>query len=124
MSGVSSIPTADDVLDPQIDVLELDEVATTLGQPVNRVRQAVRDGQLLAMKRSGRDCVPSAFFDGADLVKGLPGTLTLLGDAGYDRTEMLRWLFTADETLPGTPIEALRANRGREVKRRAQALGF
>ncbi|HEX4701674.1 MAG TPA: Rv2175c family DNA-binding protein, partial [Pseudonocardiaceae bacterium] len=30
----------------------------------------------------------------------------------------------ADETLPGSPIEALRTNRGREVKRRAQALAF
>jgi hypothetical protein len=33
-------------------------------------------------------------------------------------------LYTADETLPGTPVEALAANRGTEVKRRAQALGF
>ena len=29
-----------------------------------------------------------------------------------------------DDELPGSPIEALRANRGTEVKRRAQALGF
>jgi hypothetical protein len=26
--------------------------------------------------------------------------------------------------LPGTPIGALRTDRGREVKRRAQAMGF
>ena len=68
--------------------------------------------------------MPAVFLDGRDVVKGLPGTLTVLGDAGFSQTEMLRWLFTADESLPGTPIEALRCDRGREVKRRAQALGF
>ena len=31
---------------------------------------------------------------------------------------------TSDDSLPGAPIEALRGNRGREVKRRAQALAF
>jgi hypothetical protein len=36
----------------------------------------------------------------------------------------LSWLFSADDTLPGTPVQALRANRGTEVRRRAQALGF
>ena len=58
------------------------------------------------------------------VVKGLPGTITVLIDSGYSPSEILRWLFTADESLPGTPIEALRGDRGREVKRRAQALAF
>jgi hypothetical protein len=49
---------------------------------------------------------------------------TLLADAGYDGEASVRWLFTADESLPGRPIDALRANRGTEVRRRAQALGF
>jgi len=48
----------------------------------------------------------------------------LLRDAGYSAEEILRWLFTAEDSLPGTPIGALRTNRGREVKRRAQAMGF
>jgi hypothetical protein len=34
------------------------------------------------------------------------------------------WLFRADESLPGTPIQALRDNRGTEVKRRAQVAGY
>ena len=45
-------------------------------------------------------------------------------EAGFDEEEALRWLFTADETLPGTPIEALCKHRGTEVNRRAQALAF
>lgn len=99
-------------------------VATTLGVPTSRVLQYVRDGQLIALRRKGRMCLPAELIDGTEPVKGLAGTLTLLGDAGYTPTEMLRWLFSPDETLPGTPIDALRHNRGREVKRRAQALGF
>jgi hypothetical protein len=48
----------------------------------------------------------------------------LLTDAGYEPVEALRWLFTPDETLPGTPVQALIENRGTEVRRRAQALAF
>src|SRR6266851_2558337 len=48
----------------------------------------------------------------------------LLFDCGFDDPEALRWLFTADETLPGTPIEAMTQHRRTEVNRRAQALAF
>ena len=58
------------------------------------------------------------------VVKGVPGVLTVLHDGGYDDREMLAWLFTADDTLPGRPIDALRENRGSEVKRRAQAMAL
>nr|MDP9497465.1 Rv2175c family DNA-binding protein [Actinomycetota bacterium] len=50
--------------------------------------------------------------------------LRLLGDAKYSADEALRWLTTADDSLPGTPLDALHENRATEVKRRAQALGF
>jgi hypothetical protein len=50
--------------------------------------------------------------------------LTVLHDGGYDDREALAWLFTADDSLPGRPIDALRENRGTEVKRRAQAMAF
>jgi hypothetical protein len=33
-------------------------------------------------------------------------------------------MFTPDESLPGRPIDALRENRGSEVKRRAQAMSL
>jgi hypothetical protein len=122
---VSVIPAADDVLDPSVEVLPLSEVAARLGQPVSKTEQAVRDHQLIAFRREGRFMVPALFLtEGNEVVKGLPGTLTVLADSGFTPTEMLRWLFTSDDSLPGTPIEALRGNRGREVKRRAQALAL
>lgn len=123
---MSAIPFADDVLGPEVEVLPLPAVADRLGLPVTKVRQALRDGQLLAVRRAGEPSVPEPFLtaDG-QIVKGLPGTITVLADAGFSPDDMLRWLFEPDETLPGgTPIEALRATGGREVKRRAQALAF
>lgn len=123
---MSAIPSADDVLDPEVEVLPLSEVADRLGLPVNKVRQSLKDGQLLAVRRAGTLGVPTKFLtEDGEIVKGLPGTITVLADAGFSPDDMLRWLFEPDETLPGgTPIAALRATGGREVKRRAQALAF
>lgn len=66
--------------------------------------------------------MPAAFIDGPGLVKHLEGTLNLLRDAKYSDDEIIEWLFTEDESLPGSPIQALQENRATEVKRRAQAL--
>ncbi|WP_253769990.1 Rv2175c family DNA-binding protein [Goodfellowiella coeruleoviolacea] len=121
---MSAIPAAADVLAPELEVLTLPEVADRLGLPVTRVHQMLRDGALIAERRNGVLVVPEQFLAAGGVVKGLTGTITVLRDAGFSTDEMLRWLFTADDSLPGTPIEALRSNRGREVKRRAQALAL
>lgn len=107
-----------------MEITPLPEVAKRFGLPVTRVHQMIRDGHLLAMRRDGELGVPEVFLTETAVVKGLGGTITLLRDNGYNEDEILRWLLTADDTLPGTPIEALRGDRGREVKRRAQAMGF
>jgi len=105
--------------------LSLPEVATRLSLPIGRVKQLLRDRKLIAVTRPcGDRAVPAAFINGEQIVKGLSGTLTVLYDCGFEDEEALRWLFTADETLPGTPIDALYAHRGTEVNRRAQALAF
>jgi hypothetical protein len=107
-----------------VEWLPLPDVAERLDVPVSRVRQMIRDHRLLAERRDGVLVVPSDFVSGGQVLKGLPGLLTLLQDAGYDDTEAMRWLYTEDDTLPGTPVAALLENRGREVHRRAQALAF
>jgi hypothetical protein len=117
-------------IDPATDALvgewlSLPDVAGQLGQPVGRVKQLLRDRKLLAVTRpAGTLAVPAAFLDGNQIVKGLCGTLTLLFDCGFDEPEALRWLFTADESLSGTPIDAIVRHRRTEVNRRAQALAF
>jgi hypothetical protein len=104
--------------------LHLPDIAEMLGVEVTRVRQLVKEGQLIAVRRGENRVlmVPAEFIDDTRVVKGLSGTLTLLRDDGFTDEEMLEWLFTPDPTLPGTPAQALRENRGTEVKRRAQAL--
>ncbi len=107
------------------DWLALPEVAGRLGIPAGRVKQMLRDRRLLAVTRPGGElAVPAAFLDGHQVVKGLSGTLTLLFDCGFDELEALRWLFTADDSLPGTPIDAICRHRATEVNRRAQTLAF
>lgn len=106
--------------------LSLPDVAQHLGVEVTRVRQLVKEGQLIAVRR-GEDRtlqIPEEFIADGRIVKGLVGTLTVLKDDGFSDEEALEWLFTADPTLPGTPAQALRENRGTEVKRRAQALAI
>ncbi|MFD7368623.1 Rv2175c family DNA-binding protein [Nocardiopsis alba] len=106
------------------DWLTLREAARPLGVSPNRIKTLIREKRLMGLVRGGELSIPAAFLDGEDLVKGLPGTIVLLTDAGFSVEEALRWLFTPDDTLPGTPIQAMRENRGTEVRRRAQSLAF
>ncbi|MBA0050313.1 DNA-binding protein [Streptomyces sp. AJS327] len=104
--------------------LTLPDAAELLGVEVTRVRQLVREGQLIAVRRGENRAlhVPAAFLGDGRIIKGLVGTITVLKDDGFTDEEMLEWLFTEDDSLPGAPVHALRENRGTEVKRRAQAL--
>jgi hypothetical protein len=100
--------------------------AAELGVSVSKVRQLIREHQLAAAVPSpgaGQQVPAELVMDGL-VVKGVPGLLTLLADGGWSDVEMLTWLFTPDDSLPGRPIDALRENRGSEVKRRAQALAL
>ena len=107
------------------DWLSVPEVAGRLGLPVSRVKQMLRDRKLVAVQRpSGEFAIPAGFLDGNQVIQGLGGTLTLLFDCGFAETDALSWLFTADDSLPGTPVQALTEHRRTEVNRRAQALAF
>ncbi|GGD18545.1 Rv2175c family DNA-binding protein [Nocardioides daphniae] len=99
--------------------------AAQLGVSVGRVRTMIREHELAAaVPRPGAgQQVPADFLQDGEVVKGLPGLLTVLHDGGYDDRECIAWLFT-DLDLPGRPIDALRENRGSEVKRRAQSMAF
>src|SRR5262249_61863191 len=109
---------------PPVQWLPRPAVAERLSVPVTGVHQMIRDNALIAVRRDGVLRVPAELVTGDAVRKHLPGVLTLLHDAGYSDEEVLRWLYTADDTLPGTPAVALSGTRATEVKRRAQALGF
>ena len=134
---MGSIPAGDDVLDPDEPTYELSRVAELLGVPVSKVAQQLREGHLLAVRRAGGVVVPQGFFSNSgEVVKSLPGLLTILHDGGYHETEIVRWLFTPDPSLTitrdgerdaisnGRPVDALHAHQAREVVRRAQAMAY
>ena len=100
------------------------EVAERMGIGPTGVRDLLRAGHLLSVKTDEGVRIPAEQLDGDHLVKHLVPVLTLLRDAGYSDEEALRWLTTPDDTIPGTPLQALHENRATEIKRRAQALGF
>lgn len=106
--------------------LDWSEASELLNVSVSKVRQLIREHSLAAavpVEGQGQK-VPAALIMDGEIVKGVPGVLTVLHDGNFEDREAITWLFTADDTLPGRPIDAMRENRGSEVKRRAQALGF
>jgi len=109
--------------EPQL--LTLPAVAEALGVPITRVHQFVRDGQLVAVTDArGVRCIPGQFVQDGEVVKSLSSVITQLRDARFEDAEIIEWLFRTDDSLPGAPIDALRENRGSEVKRRAQVAGY
>ena len=106
--------------------LDWSEAARRLGVTEAKVRTMVRDHELAAAvpEPGAGPRVPAGFIDADGFpVKGLAGLLTVLHDGGYDDREIIAWLHL-DLDLPGRPIDALRENRGSEVKRRAQAMAL
>ncbi|MGB8652332.1 MAG: Rv2175c family DNA-binding protein [Mycobacteriales bacterium] len=106
------------------EMLSYTDVAQRLGVGITGVKQLIKEHKLLAVKTDEGMAVPALALDGDIPVKHLSGVLTLLHDAGYSPEESYRWLTEEDDTLPGTPLQALHENRATEVKRRAQALAF
>jgi Rv2175c C-terminal domain of unknown function len=106
--------------------LTLPDVAERLGIDVGRVRRLVQDRCLLAVRRGEPRVlsIPEALLHDGEPLPELRGTLTVLADSGFDDVEAMQWLFTPDESLPGTPVDALRAGRKTEIRRRAQALAL
>ena len=102
----------------------LPDVADKLDLSISKVNQMVRDGHLLAVKRDGIRVVPADLVANSNVLKHLPGIVTLLRDAGYNDEEAIKWLYEPDEGLDGCAAKGLAGHRAREVKRRAQALGF
>jgi hypothetical protein len=104
--------------------IALPDIALMFDVKITKVHQMVKDRELIAVRRDGVLRVPGELVANDTVRKHLPGVLNLLHDAGYNDEEAMRWLYTADPSLPGTPATALGGPRATEVKRRAQALGF
>lgn len=134
--------TPDDLVESWLTV---PDVAEELGVDAGKVRRLLKERRLAGVRRGEPPVlsVPAAFLVPADarnpatapdgygeqeaagtsaVLASLQGTLSVLGDVGMSDAEAIAWLFTPDETLPGRPVDALRAGHKTEVRRRAQAL--
>jgi hypothetical protein len=104
------------------EMLSLTDAAARLGIGITGVKQLIKEHKLLAVRTDEGLAVPAILLDGDVPVKHLSGVLTLLHDAGYTPESAYAWLTAEDDSLPGSPLQALHENRATEVKRRAQAL--
>lgn len=134
---MSRVPFVPDTLDPNEPLFTLPEVAARLRVPVSKVQQYLRDGELIGVKRDGEIRVPVIFFSPqGPVVKHLFGLLSVLRDGGFHEPEIMRWLFSGDDSLTVTrdgsaeriesarPVDALHGHQAREVLRRAQAMAY
>lgn len=105
-------------------LLALPDAADILGVPVTRVHDFVGARKLVMYVRNGKKFIPARLLDDDGLSKFVSGAITVLADGGYNDEEILAFLYTEDDTLPGRPIDALHGQKAREVIRRAQAMAF
>lgn len=107
--------------------LTVPDIAERLGIPLSSVRKLIEDRELLSARIGERNvvAVPTQFLE-EDVFRHLRGTFTVLADGGLNDAEILRWLFTPDETLRvgGTPVDNLAAGFKTEVRRRAMEQAF
>ena len=126
---VMAMPTVDVAEPSLVDLVDqwvtVPDLAKRTGVEVSRVRRMLTDGEVLALRAASVLQIPELFLlDGLPLPE-LKGTLSVLSDAGFRPAEAVAWLFTTDDTLVGgRPIDALRAGRKTEVRRRAQAMAL
>src|SRR5699024_8891576 len=83
--------------------LTLPEDAERLDVAASRATRMIADGQLVALRRGDPvvRMVPALLLTEDGLIPHLPGTITILRDGGFEDEELLTWLFTEDESLPG-----------------------
>ena len=118
----------DDLEELVCEWLTVPDIGERMGLRLSDVRQLIEDRQVLAVRVGPRRVVsvPSKFFNEEGPLPELPGTFTVLGDRRMSDEQILRWLFTPDESLPvqGSPMDALLAGFKTEVRRRAMEAAY
>jgi hypothetical protein len=108
--------------------LTVPDIGERMGLRLSDVRKMIEDRQVLSVRVGPRKVVsvPSKFFNEAGPLPELPGTFTVLGDSRMSDAQILRWLFTPDDSLPvkGSPMDALLAGFKTEVRRRAMEAAY
>lgn len=126
-------PTDDDLDNSDLEDLvgewlTVPDIGERMGLRLSDVRQMIEDRQVLSVRVGPRKVVsvPSKFFNEEGPLPELSGTFTVLGDSRMSDAQILRWLFTPDDSLPvkGAPMDALLAGFKTEVRRRAMEAAY
>ena len=129
----ADVPADDDLDDSDLEDLVAEwltvpDIGERMGLRLSDVRQMIEDRQVLGVRIGPRNVlsVPSKFFNEEGPLPELPGTFTVLGDSRMTDAQILRWLFTPDDSLPvqGSPMDALLAGFKTEVRRRAMEAAY
>lgn len=106
-------------------MLTMADVAEQFDVPVSRIGDYLDDHKLVDIRLDGKRRIPAALIQDRDAPnKFVAGAITVLVDGGYRDDEILLYLFTEDDSLPGRPVDALHGHKAREVIRRAQAMAL
>lgn len=108
------------------------EAAELLGLARTKLGQLQRNNELLLISEEGRTYVPADLLEPNRAetpaedsqypgkmrpVLNLRGTITVLRDAGFQTEEIADWLWSVNEELGETPLQALRAGKHHHVNR-------
>lgn len=106
-------------------LLSLAEVGEQFNVPRTKIGDYLNQNKLAAVRRGPSRLIPAALIRDLDAPsKFVAGAITVLADGGYTDEEILVYLFTPDDTLPGRPVDALHGHGAREVIRRAQSMAL
>ena len=104
--------------------LTVPEVGEVLGLTPGKIHRLVEERSLFFVLRDGVKCVPAHLIQNGEPLPSLPGTLSVLIDAGFTLGQAIEWLYVSDETFGHAPIDSLLNGRKAEVRRLAQSLAF
>lgn len=116
--------TVNEVLAGVTDWYTIEEVAEQLGISVGKVRRLIQEHQIFGVRRDGQIMVPQEIIINGEPLASLHGTLVVLLDSGFTIESAINWLYTYDESLPGTPMEFLLKGHKSAVRRLAMSLAL
>ncbi|APT85103.1 transcriptional regulator [Corynebacterium aquilae DSM 44791] len=106
-------------------VITVPDAAERMGVVVTCLQNLLKQHELIAVTKDGVAQLPEKYFHADGTInKFVPGVIKLLSDGSYTDEEILQFLFTEDDSLPGRPVDALHGHLAREVMRRAQAMAL
>ena len=108
--------------------LSVPECAEALGVSLTRVRELLKDRNLVATRRGENNAVylpagqivTGEEYDGPHVLATVRGTVIVLSDLGYSDDDIVAWLVSPHDELEGSPLDALRAGQRAHVRRLAQ----